>query len=179
MEGFGDIEKMTDILRNQIKVILFLSSYTFLFIILMIQNYTNLKLLYFLGGLIVVSNLILGIVIKRCKSLADSFVKIKSLENRNSLNTAYLVTYIIPFLNINFSEITDSISLLLLFVIVGFLYIKSDMVYVNPMLNLFHFNLLKVEDKENNSLILITKSKERKILEKTKFKKITNSIMVG
>ncbi len=170
---------MTDLLRNQIKLILFLSSYTFLFIILMIQNYTNLNLLYFLGALIIISNLILWIVIRRCKSLADTFIKIKNLENSNSLNTAYLVTYIIPFLNINFSKITDLISLLLLFVIVGFLYIKSDMIYVNPMLNIFHFNLLKAEDEDGNSLILITRDKKKQILEKTKFKKITDSIMVG
>lgn len=168
---------MTDILKDQIKTILFLSSYTLLFIILIIRNYTNLYLVYSLTGLILISNLILIIVIKRCKSLGDEFIKVKSINNKNSLNTAYLVTYIIPFLNIDFTSITDTISLILLFIVIGFLYIKSDMIYVNPMLNLFHYDLIEAKTIKDENILLITKDKEA--IEKTKFRRITDSIMVG
>jgi len=170
---------MIDILRNQIKTILFLSSYTFLFIIFIIRNFQNLNLVYFLSALIILSNLIMFIVIKRCCSLADEFIKVKKIENKNSINATYLVTHIIPFLSIDFFKISDIVSLTLLFLVIGFLYIKSDMIYVNPMLNFFHYNLLEIKTSDDKTVIVITKHKNKSDIQKTKFRKITDSILVG
>lgn len=170
---------MIDILRNQIKTILFLSSYTFLFVIFIIKNLNNQYLLYTLIGIIILSNVILFISIKRCKSLADEFVKIKSVENINSVNSAYLVTYIIPFLAIDFTNIFDVSSLALLFVVLAFLYIKSDMIYVNPILNFIGYNLIEIRTDRDDKLILITKEKSKSQLAKIKFRRLTNSILVG
>jgi len=170
---------MTDILRNQIKTILFLSSYTFLFLIFILKNLSNQYLLYTLISVIVLSNAILLISIKRCKSLADEFVKIKSVENINSVNSAYLVTYIIPFLTIDFTNLPDVLSLALLFVVFAFLYIKSDMIYVNPTLNFIGYNLIEIKTSKEDKFVLITKEKNKDKLEKIKFKRLTNSILVG
>ncbi|MFH1591847.1 MAG: hypothetical protein ABIB47_00565 [Candidatus Woesearchaeota archaeon] len=170
---------MTDILRNQIKTILFLSSYTFLFLILILKNINNQYLLYTLSGIILLSNAILFISIKRCKSLADEFVKIKSVENINSVNSAYLVTYIIPFLTIDFTNIMDVSSIVLLFVVFAFLYIKSDMIHVNPTLNFIGYDLIEIRTVKDDKLILITKEKSKANLEKIKFRRLTNSILVG
>ncbi|MDP3918781.1 MAG: hypothetical protein Q8Q35_02660 [Nanoarchaeota archaeon] len=170
---------MIDILRNQIKTILFLSSYTFLFLIFILKNLNNQTLVYSLVGIILLSNIMLFISIKRCKSLADEFVKIKSVENINSVNSAYLVTYIIPFLAIDFTNITDLASLLLLFAVFAFLYVKSDMIYVNPTLNFIGYNLIEIKTTKDDKLILITKEKTKETLEKIKFRRLTNSILVG
>lgn len=180
MEVFAVIgDKMIDLLRNQTKTILFLSSYTFLFLIFILKNLTNQYLIYTLVGIILISNVILFISIKRCRALADEFVKIKSVENINSVNSAYLITYIIPFLAIDFTNIIDLSSLALLFVVFAFLYIKSDMIYVNPTLNFIGYNLVEIRTDKDDKLILITKEKSKVKLEKTKFRRLTNSILVG
>lgn len=170
---------MIDILRNQIKTILFLSSYTFLFLIFIIKNMTNQYLLYALIGIILLSNAVLFISINRCKSLADEFIKIKSVENINSINSAYLVTYIIPFLTIDFTNLIDVSSLAILFVVFAFLYIKSDMIYVNPTLNFIGYNLVEIRTTKEDKLILITKERDKNKLEKIKFRRLTDSILVG
>lgn len=172
-------DEMIDLLRNQIKTILFLSSYTFLFLIFILKNLNNQYLLYLLITIILISNVILFITIKRCKSLADEFIKIKSVENINSVNSAYLVTYIIPFLAIDFMNIIDGLSLALLFVVFAFLYIKSDMIYVNPTLNFIGYNLIEIRTDKDDKLILITKEKIKTELDKTKLRRLTSSILVG
>jgi len=90
-----------------------------------------------------------------------------------------LVTYIIPFLAIDFTNMVDVSSLTLLFVVLAFLYIKSDMIYVNPILNFIGYNLIEVRTDKNDKLILITTEKNKVELGKVKFRRLTNSILVG
>jgi len=106
-------------------------------------------------------------------------VKIKSVENINSVNSAYLATYIIPFLAIDFTNIVDVSSLVLLFVVLAFLYVKSDMIYVNPILNFIGYNLIEIRTDKDDKLILITKEKSKTQLGKIKFRRLTDSILVG
>ena len=90
-----------------------------------------------------------------------------------------MVTYIIPFLAIDFTNMVDVSSLTLLFVVLAFLYIKSDMIYVNPILNFIGYNLIEVRTDKNDKLILITTEKNKVELGKVKFRRLTNSILVG
>lgn len=56
---------------------------------------------------------------------------------------SYIFTYILPFLGFP-SDKQLPISLFLL-IIIGILYIKSDMIGINPILSLCGFHILKVE----------------------------------
>ncbi|SDI42059.1 hypothetical protein [Natribacillus halophilus] len=92
-----------------------------------------------------------------------SFKGIKKTED-NLLS--YVVTYLVPILSI---EITDPSSLLVnlgLFSLLGFIYVKNSLVYLNPLFLFFKYNIFISEDDE--ILISNYNINELKLLEKTK-----------
>ena len=92
---------------------------------------------------------------------------IKKVEDRGSIYTIYVVTYIsvLPLLSRN---IEGFVSFLIILLIVYSLYINSDMLFYNPILALFGYKFYKVEIEnisdptlENNEIYAISKLKIR------------------
>jgi hypothetical protein len=131
----------------------------------MVKNLGNLVIVYFLIGLSIFSMLMLLLVFESAKRKSGRFKNIESVENVSRVGLEYFVTYLIPFLAVDLLNIRDIISILILFGIMGIIYVKSDLVYMNPMLNLRGFNLYKVKS-DGNELMIITR-KRRNQLEKT------------
>jgi len=61
---------------------------------------------------------------------------------------AYIVTYIIPFLVIPFHGWKEGIALTIFFVVLGILYVNSNMIHINPMLNLCGYHLYEITDED-------------------------------
>ena len=74
---------------------------------------------------------------------------------RDSETMSYIVTYLLPFLNIDFSDRHAAFALGIAFAVVGVLYVNSNMLYINPVLSLAGFHLFEVETSEHTSAILI------------------------
>lgn len=144
--------------RKGVKVILFLSSYIPLFVIIMIRNYEQQDLVIALGIVIATVLIILVIVFWKVRSVSGKYLKIEKIENLNRVGLEYFITYIIPFLAINFLEIKDLLALGVIFFVMGVIYIKSDLIYMNPILNLAGFNLYKVIS-DGHEHIIITRKK--------------------
>jgi hypothetical protein len=69
---------------------------------------------------------------------------------------SYIASYLIPFVALPFSGWQQGIALLILIVVLGIVYVNSNMIHINPMLNLLGYHLyeITVEDsKETYSLI--------------------------
>ncbi len=157
------------VLKKWVRLTLFLSAYTPLFALLglriLFDNYkviTEWNMFSFgillISIVIIFSNFILYYLLRKSKKEDNcKHIMIKHKENLNHVYLEYLVTYIIPFLNINYSNITDIFLLLLLLMIVCFMYIKSNLIYVNPIINLLGYNLFKIDDPFQNEYMLLTK----------------------
>lgn len=70
---------------------------------------------------------------------------IVSVENMNSGILAYIFTYILPFLG--FPEERQLGVLIFLLIIIGILYVRSDMLGINPLLAIFGYHIVKIEWK--------------------------------
>lgn len=57
----------------------------------------------------------------------------------------YIVTYIVPLLSIQVDSQRSLIVNLLLFVIIGTFYVKNDQIFMNPIYNLFNYNVFSTE----------------------------------
>ena len=68
---------------------------------------------------------------------------------------SYIVTYVIPFMAVPFSDWQQGMALSIFFVVLGILYVNSNMIHINPMLNLGRYHLYEVtlEDGGMHSLI--------------------------
>ena len=131
----------TNYLRTVPKLILFLTSYSPLFVCIIVrQLYYNRSFLHFVGfkktaieclfhkfGLSVFLGLLLVVVtlgailfLKKLRSNSKngSNVIVKSISNKNAESIGYIATYIIPFLFQSFDELGDIIPLLILLIII-------------------------------------------------------------
>jgi len=74
---------------------------------------------------------------------------------------AYIVTYIIPFLAIPFSGWKEGVALTIFFIVLGILYVNSNMIHINPMLNLFGYHLYEVTLEDGDVQSLVTRRRIR------------------
>lgn len=165
------------------KWILFISSYIPLYIIFIVSNgfdiynvyekIKNLKnynlcmlmdnvqvntfLIITFTGLIIISSILLKIIFWR-SSFSSNFEKISEIEiNNNSIND-YILVYILPFISIQSNDFKQLTIFLLVFITIGVISVKNDLVYINPVLYLFKYNIYIVKIESNrSSSILITK----------------------
>lgn len=149
------------------KIGLYVSSFFPLYVLLIIGNYEHLtsqskimKIIKFnsiesssfwftIGFLLLVSCVSLIMIVKRNQNEWHQFKGISKPED-NVLN--YVVTYIVPLLSINISDTKSLIINLGLFLLLGFIYVKNNLVYLNPFFMFFGYNVYKTLD----NLILIS-----------------------
>ena len=160
--------------RTVPKLILFLTSYSPLFVCIIVrQLYYNRSFLHFAGfnktgilcllqkfGLSIFLGFLLALVIlgtiifiKKLRSISKNGnnVTVKSISNKNAESIGYIATYIIPFLFQSFDELGDIIPLLILLIIIYRIYVTSSLLLVNPVLNC-RYSLFEMEYEEKGDI---------------------------
>jgi hypothetical protein len=163
-------------MRSWIKLVLFFSSFSPLFMILLLQSidfeylmgmehkgtYSSfsfeelLPTFYFSITMIILSvipNVILWIVLwrSRCYTPITTMVKNFSTKNNDVIN--YIATYLIPFFSFKTDKFSDLLAFYLLLFVLSLVYLKANMFYINPILILLGFNVIEI----NGDCIVILK----------------------
>jgi hypothetical protein len=135
------------------KIILFLTSYIPLGIICLIIDFDTSSFLFFrylvldIGLILLILLLVILLILlgRHFRKRASDWegMTVVSAENKNSQIITYVFSYILPFLS--FPSTRRVIIGLLMLVIIGILYIKSDMIGINPMLTVFGYNIVKIK----------------------------------
>ncbi len=81
---------------------------------------------------------------------------ITKIEDQNYEYLTFLTTNIIPFLRVK-SEGKDVLITILLLVIIGAIFVKTNLFYKNPTLALLNYKLYKVDTEKSSNLIFISK----------------------
>ena len=108
-------------------------------------------------------------------------VKIKEVENKNSEAIGYISTYIVPFIFQDTNDLFDLTSILIVLVIIFVIYTKSNMVVINPILNITH-NLFQIEYLQNSNTrksLLITELNDIEEGQEIKINQISKGINYG
>ena len=165
-------------MRSWVKSLLFISAYTPLFLILILQYMSSSKT-WLVAGLIFlcIINLIWVLIYIISKKWTIKGYTVKKSVNRTSDALNYIIAYIITFLGFSFNTWQDYISFIILFVIIFYIYINSDLIFVNPLLNVLGFKIISVELNEGGGeIVLITKNSSLKTNDKIYVKNITDNI---
>ena len=80
-------------------------------------------------------------------------VKIVEVENKNSETISYISTYIVPFIFQDTNNLFDISSIFIVLIIIFFIYTKSNMIVINPILSISpvsytHLDVYKRQDLE-------------------------------
>jgi hypothetical protein len=153
------------------RLLLFLSSYfplSLIFFVILVQEHRRVAvgiLTVGAGGL-----LWMLLYLRKAQNLGGIQLKITGFHRRDAEAMAYIVTYIIPFLVIPFHGWKEGIALSIFFVVLGILYVNSNMIHINPMLNLFGYHLYEVtaEDGGVHSLLARRSIRHRETVEVVK-----------
>lgn len=143
-------------MTNLFKLFLFISSYSPLYVIvaLSIFPYENIDVQSFIEDQVTFIVTIILVVlfslsflpiwyIRKCE--LNSTIVSERVARKNEEILSYLVTYIVPLLAINVKEISTLITNGILFMIIGYLYIKSNLIHVNITFLLFGWNIYEDE----------------------------------
>lgn len=82
--------------------------------------------------------------------------EIKKIEDQSYEHLTFLTTYIIPFLRVKL-EGKDLLVTIMLLIIIGAIFVKTNLFYKNPTLALLGYKLYKVDTEKSNGLIFISK----------------------
>ena len=98
------------------------------------------------------------------RGTTDIPFQIKKIESVNYEHLTFLATYVIPLVGFDFDSTRYLIVLGVLLVVMGVIYVKTDLFYANPSLALLGFHIYKVDgnfkgNENRNDLILITMNK--------------------
>ena len=163
------------------KFALFATSYSTLFLLIIIkQVYDNYSFLNF-GGfntdalscffskffvttllLVVIFFGIIGcyLLFSNLSKKKGDYVTVTDVNNRNSESVGYIATYIIPFVFQNFGSFYEIFSIIFILVIIYTSYVNSNMLLINPVLNIFKYSLYEIHYCHNGidkSGLIITK----------------------
>ena len=89
--------------------------------------------------------------------------EIKKIEGINYEHLTFLATYVLPLISFDFGSVRQMAVLALLLVVMGIIYIKTDLFYVNPSLALLGFHIYKADGNfktgDRNGVVLICRGR--------------------
>lgn len=148
------------------KTMLFISSYSplYLLIIINILPYEELSKLTFSPGrlemtvyvalaVLFVTSFIPMVYNSKCE--LNDVIDSKRVNKKHEETLSYLVTYIVPLLIIDITEVGTIITNIFLFMLIGFLYVKSNMIHINVLLLIFGWNIYE----DSKGRVIISKEK--------------------
>lgn len=147
--------KMPSIL---VRILLFISSYFPLLAIFSIQN-ANKESYWYLIPVItgVIACIILLIFIKWVVGSAARDEVVAEIQRKDAEVMSYIVTYIFPFMDLDFADISNLLSLGIFFLILMIIYINSNLIHINPMLNLSGYHIYEIQTPQGSKHTIISK----------------------
>ncbi len=128
------------------RIFLFISSYFPLLVIFAVLNYDK----YYIASLIclavgLLSILFLLLHLRTAHDLSGSRFVVEKVRSKDAEAMVYVGTYIVPFIGFHFDDWRGIVSTMIFFVVVAIIYINSNLIFVNPLLNLFGYHMYEVE----------------------------------
>lgn len=159
------------------KIGLFIISIWFLFLLLFINkvqlpaNYYEVSIwcickMNFIP-IVCLTFMIIGLVYYRVfnytifKAAPDLPITITEIKNMNFHTLSFLITYVIPLLcfdlDFNLDKERHLLMFFLVLLLIGIIYIRTNIFYTNPTLAIFGFRIYEITTSDNKQMIAISK----------------------
>ena len=129
------------------RILLFLSSYVPLFLIIGIlvfaKSWLAASVIFFLAACFTFTLWLYLRYFRRKNKRA--FSRLSDYHSRDSEAMSYIASYIVPFATFSLDVLPQILALAIFVLVLLVLYVNSNMIYVNPLLNLAGFHLYEIE----------------------------------
>ena len=143
-----------------IRVRLFISSYAILFAILAIR-FEEPWLVWACAGICAFGLLTLLLFLRGAKRIVPDPIQIEHVSDRGAEVAGYVATYLLPFVTVTEPTIRDLVAYGLFFLVVGVLYVRSDMLQINPLLYLLRYRITAIRSTDEWDGYLISRQQPR------------------
>jgi|TARA_B110000240_G_C13469789_1_gene440404 hypothetical protein len=100
---------------------------------------------------------------KKSKGATQIPFKITKIESIDYEHLTFLTTYIVPLVCFNFVNLRYQIVLVILLIVIGIIYVRTDLFYANPTLALLNYRIYKIDgefkDGQRRDIVLISRKK--------------------
>lgn len=121
---------------------LFLSSYLPLFALIGMRSIQRSNLISISCGLLVVAGAVgTFLFLRTAERKPKGNYELLAVENRDGDVAAYAATYLLPFITVFTGEWQDVLTLAAFIAFLGTIYVRSRLIYVNPVLALMGYHL--------------------------------------
>jgi hypothetical protein len=146
--------------RLPFRIALFLSSYAPLFALLAYKNRHSERTWITLSAIAVASILALLAVMFSKRGEHGASITIQHSRPKDGDVLAYTATYLVPFLGVDLTQAEGIVVLAGFLLVLGIVYVNSDMLFVNPVLSLAGYHSFWIVDGEGHEYSLITRRTE-------------------
>lgn len=157
------------------KSLLFASSYAPLYVVIAFQTqsvsydiFGTATPVYHIGGvpisLIAIVSLLFALLsvafllflVYLNRDNEGELLELDHYENRGDLVSEYVIIYIFPFVVLDYTQLSNLLSFIVLFLTVGALQIRSSRLHINPVLAVFRYEVYKVH-VDGEEILLLSK----------------------
>jgi 5-methylcytosine-specific restriction endonuclease McrA len=143
--GVRSARQACAVVRGWVMWAMFLSSYSPLFLLVGLRSVDDSHAIAIVAGLLVIAGAAgTVLLLSAAPSKTDEIYKLVEVEKRDGDVAAYAATYLLPFLTVFNGKTLDVISLAAFVAFLGFIYVRSRLIYVNPVLMLLGYHLWRV-----------------------------------
>lgn len=142
------------------RTILFLSGYVPLFLIFTIQYYPRYgrrALIPF--GIGVAAAIGLAIWLRWVKTSSPRPLVVQTVQRKDAEVIAYIFAYVFPFLGLNVEDPASTLGLAVFFIVLMILNVSSNMIHINPALNIIGYHVYEISADDQGGHTLITRRK--------------------
>ena len=161
------------------KIIMYLSAILPMFWLILIKDYATILKdaiagevpysdllsvqLFIVLGIVLLITIITIILISGNKNLSNDLVVATKVTNRTAeYYLGYFSLFILELFAFSFTDIVDIIVMSILLLLLGIVYVKNGLFFINPTMNIFRSFIFEVEFSDGNNIrtkILICKEK--------------------
>lgn len=176
------------------KWLLFISSYAPLYLLVALNNYkfeesflwnfhdvaeTSYKQWFWIVLITLFIISIVTVLILQSVSLNET----RQIDNLVSINEnilSYIITYVVPLTVINIDNINSLLVNLVLFIIIGIIYVNNDLIYLNILIIFIGFHVYK-DSMDNKIITNLSKNELKEITvsnEPVKYRELAKGIFL-
>jgi len=100
---------------------------------------------------------VLFVYLRLAASLAPLPVTVASVTARDGDAMGYFVSYLLPFLDVSFRDPGNAAALAIMLLVLCVLYVNSNLIHTNPILNLSGFHIFELQADDGRKLAFISR----------------------
>jgi hypothetical protein len=145
--------------RLPLRLALFLSSFSPLFALMAYES-RDLRVAFWIligacavgiGGLVLVMMVLSG--------EDRAAIEVDKILPKEGEVLSYIAVYLVPFLGVDLSKADDVVAFCAFLLVLGAVYVNSNMLFVNPLLSIASYHTFEIHDPHGNVFTVLTRQR--------------------